>query len=166
MLALLALIPTKDKIYAALIALLLVAGAYEYYHLQSVGASKELTLVRAGEAKATAAAKAQADTDTADYNAKLKASQESENAALQTAAAESASLTSKLQYYQAHRYSCPVLPGAASPGEAAVAGSDSIGQAQQGSVVDQDIAALIAAAAHDNAVINAERSERDSLVGK
>lgn len=155
MAALLSLIPIKDWIYLLVIAAILVGGAYEYEHLQAVGAARQHAADIAADTKLANAVKAQVAADNADYQARLQTITENQNAALQAAADRSNDLTARLRGYEARR--CPVLSGPATAAAPAAAGPSS---------VDDAVAGLVSAAAHDNAIIEAERAERDALTGK
>jgi hypothetical protein len=154
MLALLALIPLRDKLYAALILALVLAGAWEYRHIEAVQAAKDA----AADAKVAAAAAAAVQKSASDYAAQLKVIEDANAQTLAAAAATADSLTARLRVYEARR--CPVLQGpAASPagGAPVASGPDPVADA---------VAGLIRAAEHDLVVINAERAEREALTGK
>jgi hypothetical protein len=155
MLALLALIPNKDKLYIALVLALVSFGAYEYFHLQAEGARRQAAADAAADAKVAQVAIAQKAKDDADYAARAQQLQESYNADIARANAASDDLTRRLRIYEARR--CPVLPSAPAAPTAGAAAPDSVGEA---------IEALIRAAEHDLVVLGAERAERDSLTGK
>lgn len=156
--ALLALIPGKDLFYGAVIVALLAAGGYEVHHLKAEGAAAEVKVVQAASAKAQAAAAKQIADLNSQHAASIAAIQEKQSADLKVAAAQSADLASRLRNYQANR-GCPhpVLGGAAATPAPGAAGSSS---------VDEALAGVIAAAAHDHAIVVAERTERDGLTGK
>ena len=169
--ALFALIPLRDKLWAAGVIALVAFGWYEYEHLQHVGAAKQLAAEQAASAKVQAEAAKTIANQQADYDAKLKATQEAQNVALQEAANESAGLAARLRVALTARCPGTVLQGAAPAAPSAATGAGSAGQAQPGSaadasVIDADIDAIIAAAAHDNAICEGEREERDALTGK
>jgi hypothetical protein len=155
MLALLSGLGIKDIFYGVLITVAISWGGWTYHKYEAAvtyarNAQTETAIVQA-DAKAALAAK------DADYAAKLAATKVTHDAQLKAAAAQSADLAQRLRNYQAGRCTRDVLPGAASSASGAAAGTSS---------VDEAIAGVIAAAAHDNAVIEAERAERDSLTGK
>ena len=157
MMALFALIPLRDKLWAAGVIALVAFGWYEYEHLQHVGAAKQLAAEQAASAKVQAEAAKTIANQQADYDAKLKATQEAQNVALQEAANESAGLAARLRVALTARCPSSVLQGAAPAAPGGVAGAGSIADA---------VAGLAAAAAHDNAICEGERAERDSLTGK
>jgi len=155
--ALFALIPFRDKLWAAGVIALVAFGWYEYVHLQHVGAAKQLAAEQAASKKVLAAAN-QNIMDLADlYQKQITAIQEQQNVQLKAAADSSADLAARLRVALAAGGKCPVLQGApaAAPSEATGAGS-----------IADAVAGLAAAAAHDNAIIQAERAERDALTGK
>jgi hypothetical protein len=156
MLALLKLVPFRDWLYCAVIALLLIGGFLEYKHIQHEAANAAIAAIKASDAAAAAAAEKQKAADTADYQANLSHITESYNAQIQQANAAGDDLARRLRVYTAS-HSCPVLPSAAPATPAGTAAPDSVGSAIEG---------LIRAAEHDLAVINAERLERDALTGK
>lgn len=159
--ALLALIPGKDWLYGGIIVALLVGFGWYTHRERSIGAANEVKVVQAASAKVQAAAAKQiADLNT-QHAATVAAIQETQSVQLKAAAADSATLAGRLRNYEANR-SCPrpVLAGspAAPTGSASSPGSNSS--------VESAVEQVIAAAEHDNAVIDAERAERDSLTGK
>ena len=161
MTALLSLIPLKDWLYGGLIVALLIGFGWYTHRERSIGAANEVKVVQAASAKVQAAAAKQIATINAQHAATVAAIKVVQNAQLQIAAIDSAVLTQRLRNYEANR-SCPrpVLAGspAAPTGSASSPGSDSS--------VESAVEQVIAAAEHDNAVIDAERAERDSLTGK
>lgn len=151
----LALIPIKDWIYGAII---LAVGLFAWHtYSKYETAVKYAENVKAATVQVEANVKKAIDDLNTTHAAVLAAIQEKQNADLQTAAAQSADLAQRLRNYQATRCPSAVL-GSAAP--AAPSGAASTGS------VDDAVAGVIAAAAHDNAVIAAERAERDSLTGK
>lgn len=166
MTALLALIPGKDWLYCGAIAALLVGFGVYTHHERSLGAAAEVKVVQQASAKVQAAAAKQIATLNAQHAASVAAIQETQSAQLKAAAADSATLAGRLRNYEArNRCPNPVLGSPASPDPSAYTGPGSAGSTAQSSV-DAALAALIAAAEHDNAVLVAERAERDSLTGK
>lgn len=159
--ALLTLIPIKDWLYIGAFVLLGAGVAYERHHLLAEGAAHERATVQAASVKAAEAAAKQVATLNSQHIAAIAAIQEKQSVQLKAAAADSATLSQRLRNYQAS-HSCPgpVLGGAASPDPSAYTGPGRV------SGVEAAIEQLIAAAEHDNAVIVAERAERDSLTGK
>lgn len=159
--ALLALIPGKDLAYGAAIIALLIGFGVFVHHERSLGAAAEVKVVQEASAKVQAAAAKQIAELNTQHAATVAAIQETQSVQLKAAAADSATLSQRLRNYQAS-HSCPgpVLGGAASPDPSAYTGPGRV------SGVEAAIEQLIAAAEHDNAVINAERAERDSLTGK
>jgi hypothetical protein len=155
MLALLSGLGIKDIFYGVLITVALSWGGWTYHKYESAVQYAANAKAETAQVEAKAAAEAKAKDD--DYAAKLAANKVTTDVQIKAAAAQSADLAQRLRNYQAHRCPVAVLPGAApsAPGAAAGAGS-----------VDEAIAGVIAAAAHDNAVITSERAERDSLTGK
>lgn len=67
--ALLALIPLKDWLYAAVIAALLAAGAWEYHRIREAGWDAALEQVKRQDTKASDAAAAAQRTADACYSA-------------------------------------------------------------------------------------------------
>lgn len=159
--ALLALIPGKDWLYGGIIVALLIGFGWYTHRERSIGAANELAAVQTASAKEQENAREAIIALNAHYAATVAAIKVVQNAQLQIAATDSAVLTQRLRNYEANR-SCPrpVLAGspAASAGSASSPGSDSS--------VESAVERVIAAAEHDNAVIDAERAERDSLTGK
>lgn len=159
--ALLALIPGKDWLYGGIIVALLIGFGWYTHRERSIGAANELAAVQTASAKEQENAREAIIALNAHYAATVAAIQETQNAQLKAAAADSATLAGRLRNYEANR-SCPrpVLAGspAAPAGSASSPGSDSS--------VESAVERVIAAAEHDNAVIDAERAERDSLTGK
>jgi hypothetical protein len=154
MLALLSGLGIKDIFYGVLITVAISWGGWTYHKYEAA-----VTYARDAKAE-TAQVQANIDTINARHAANLAAIQERYHASLQAAQSTSASLAGKLRNYTAH--SCPgsVLPSAGTPASGAPAGAGGAGS------VEQSLEQLISAAAHDNAVIAAERAERDSLTGK
>ena len=153
--ALLSALGLKDAIYGVLIVAALAWGGWTWHKYESAVAYAATVKTESSQAKA-AAAKQVADL-TAQHTAAVAAIQEKQNADLQAAAAQSAGLAQRLRQYAATRCTDTVLPGAPAPA--------SIAAASPSSIVDA-VAGLVSAAAHDNAVIAAERAERDALTGK
>lgn len=160
MLALLSLIPTKDFIYgSAIVALLAIFGAYTL-HERRLGAAHEAAAVATASAKTQAAADAKIKALEDEYTAQLDIIVEKQSADIQAAADNSASLAARLRYYEANHCTHTVLPSAPASAPSGAAGPSGA------SGVEAAIEQLIAASEHDNAVIVAERAERDSLTGK
>jgi hypothetical protein len=158
MLALLSGLGIKDIFYGLLITVALSWGGWTYHKYET--AVTYARDAKAETAQVQAAAQANIDTITARHAANLAAIQERYHASLQAAQSTSATLAGKLRNYTSH--SCPgsVLPSAGTPASGTTAGAGGAGS------VEQSLEQLISAAAHDNAVIAAERAERDSLTGK
>lgn len=164
--ALLALIPGKDLAYGAAIIALLIGFGVFVHHERSLGAAAEVKVVQEASAKVQAAAAKQIAELNTQHAATVAAIQETQSVQLKAAAADSATLSQRLRNYEArNRCPNPVLGSPASPDPSAYTGPGSAGSTAQ-SPVDAALAALIAAAEHDNAVLVAERAERDSLTGK
>lgn len=155
MLALLEGLGIKDIFYGVLITVALTWGGVTYHRYEAaVTYAKD---AKAETAQVTAKAAADIKSKDDDYAATLAANKVTQDAQLKTAAAQSADLAQRLRNYQTNRGTCPVLGSTASAAPSRAAGASS---------VDEAVAGVIAAAAHDNAVITAERAERDSLNGK
>lgn len=154
----LSLVPIKDWLYVGAIVALLIGFGVFVHHERSLGAAAEVRVVQEASAKVQAAAAKQVAALNSQHAATVAAIQEKQSADLKAAAAQSASLASRLRQYRANR-SCPgpVLAGTPAAPAAGAAGPSS---------VDEAVAGVIAAAAHDNAIVIAERAERDSLTGK
>jgi hypothetical protein len=153
--ALLALVPFRDWLYAAIIAAvgLFAWHTYSKYEAAVAYAATVKTESAATEAKARAAIQAADDY----YATTLKTIQETANANIKVAQDQSTALASRLRQYAAAHCGNTVLGSSAS---ATASGTASTGG------VESAIEQLAAAAAHDNAIIEAERAERDSLTGK
>jgi hypothetical protein len=154
-LALLSGLGIKDIFYGVLITAALSWGGWTYHKYESAVAYA--TSVRAESSAVIAEMAKQNDAYRTDYAAKLAASKVTQDAQIKAAAAQSADLAQRLRDYQARRCPNPVLPGTTSTPAGGTSGTNS---------VDEAVAGIIAAAAHDNAVIQAERAERDALTGK
>ena len=167
-LALLKLVPLKDWLYCGAIAALLIGFGVFVHHERSVGAANELHSVQTASARVQAAADKKIADLTAQHAATVAAIQETQSVQLKAAAADSATLAGRLRDYEAgHSCPGPVLAGASAAPASSAAGAGGNSQTQGGpGAVESDLEALIAAAEHDTAVVNAERSERDSLTGK
>ncbi len=155
MFALLSGLGIKDIFYGALIAVAVSWGGWTYHKYEAAVTYARDAKAETAQVQAKAAADAKAKDD--DYAAKLAATKVTQDVQLQAAAAQSADLAQRLRNYTARRCPGPVLPGAAPAAAGGAAGASS---------VDEAIAGVIAAAGHDNAVITAERAERDALTGK
>jgi hypothetical protein len=153
--AILSALGVKDIVYGVLISFALAWGGWTWHKYESAVAYAKDAKAETTAVKAQAATALKAKDD--DYAAKLKTTQVTQDANLKAAAAQSADLAGRLRQYQANRCPSAVLPSAA---PAAASGSASPGS------VESALEQLAAAAAHDNAVITAERAERDSLTGK
>jgi hypothetical protein len=153
--ALLALVPFRDWLYAVIIAAvgLFAWHTYHKYEVAVAYAATAKTESAATEAKARAAIQAADDY----YATTLKTIQETANANIKVAQDQSTALAGRLRQYAAAHCVNKVLGGSTAP---AAGGAPSAGS------VESAIEQLAAAAAHDNAVVEAERAERDSLTGK
>ena len=162
------LLPVKDWCYIGAIVALLIGFGVFVHHERSVGAANELHSVQTASAKVQAAADKKIADLTAQHAATVVAIQVKQNAQLKAASTDSADLSRRLRDYEAgHSCPGPVLAGASAAPASSAAGAGGNSQAQSGpGAVESDLEALIAAAEHDTAVVNAERSERDSLTGK
>jgi hypothetical protein len=155
MMALLSGLGIKDIFYGVLVSIALTWGGWTYHKYESA-------VTYAANAKAeTAAALVYAQRAIDDLNkqhaAEVASIQVNLNADLNLANAKSSVLADKLRQYQATRCPSAVLGSAAPAPAGGAAGTGSVEQALEG---------VVAAAAHDHAVISAERRERDSLTGK
>jgi hypothetical protein len=153
--AMLSALGIKDIVYGVLIAAALAYGGWTYHKYESAVAYAATAKAETAQVQKAAALAIQNSQN--DYAAKLAATQETQNAQLKAAAASSATLAARLRQYQANRCPNPVLGSAAAAASGGVADTGS---------VESALEQLAAAAAHDNAVIVAERAERDSLTGK
>jgi hypothetical protein len=154
-LALLSGLGIKDIFYGVLITAALSWGGWTYHKYESAVKYAANAKAETAQVQAKAAADIKAKDD--DYAAQLAASKVTQDAQIKAAAAQSADLAQRLRDYQARRCPNPVLPGTASA---------SAGGTPSASSVDEAVAGIIAAAAHDHAVIVSERAERDALTGK
>jgi hypothetical protein len=155
MLALLSGLGIKDIFYGVLITLAISWGGWTYHKYES--AVKYAADAKAATVQVEANVKKAIDDLNTTHAAAVAAIQVVQDAQFKTAAAQSADLAQRLRNYQTNRGTCPVLGSTAPAPTAGTAGASS---------VDEAVAGVIAAAAHDNAVITAERAERDSLNGK
>jgi hypothetical protein len=162
--ALLAMIPAKDLLYSAIIAILIAGFAVFVKHERDIGAQKIELADKAASAREVAVAEANNAALSSKYGAKLKDTEDAYQATLATAVGRADTLAASLSTY-AHRRcarSVPAGPAPASkPNDAApVAGSD-VGIAEA-------TRRAIDAAAADAAELKALQAERRSLnaVGK
>jgi hypothetical protein len=153
--ALLALVPFRDWLYAAAI-ISLGLFAWHTYHKYEVAVAYAATVKTesaATEAKARAAIAAADDY----YATTLKTIQETANVNIKVAQDQSTALAGRLRQYAADHCGNTVLGSSASATPTGAPGASS---------VDEAVSGVISAAAHDNAIVLAERAERDSLTGK
>jgi hypothetical protein len=155
MLALLSGLGIKDIFYGVLIMVAISWGGWTYHKYES--AVTYAANAKAQTVEAIATAQRAIDDLNKQHAATVAAIQVTQDAQLKTAAAQSADLAQRLRQYQAARCPSAVLGSTAPAAPSGAAGAGSVDEAVQG---------IIAAAAHDHAVITAERAERDSLTGK
>jgi hypothetical protein len=155
MMALLGGLGIKDIFYGVLVTIALTWGGWTYHKYEA--AVTYAANAKAATVQVEANVKKAIDDLNTTHAAAVAAIQVVQDAQLKTAAAQSADLAQRLRNYQTNRGTCPVLGSTAPAPTAGTAGASS---------VDEAVAGVIVAAAHDNAVITAERAERDSLNGK
>lgn len=163
--ALLALVPTKDWLYAGLFVILLAFSAHEYRAIEAKGAQQEQAAVLAASVKTQAAAKAVNDKLTAEYSAAVVTVGENYAKAMQSADAAHGADIQRLQQRAAADHSGGAsVGGAPASGTAAYAGSS--GASALGTVPAQRAVDLADALRADDAALTQCYAERDSLTGK
>lgn len=162
--ALLALVPARDWLYGG-IAAVAAFIAWDLHHKYEVAINYQKT-VQAESAQTLAAAQKTITTNDTDYKAKLAAEKLAHAndtlAALQQHNADVARLRAATAAHAAN----PLLGSAASasPGSPAGTGSAaSLSGLPEQAVVCQGLSDALA---HDDALLIAERTERDALTGK
>lgn len=165
--ALLALIPLKDWLWAALVAALIAGVIYERNHLIAEGAAHEIAALQASSAKLQAAAEARVQQLAADYAATVVAHQETFDAQTQVANAQLSDAAKRVSDYDAYRRSHQTVGGPASA--AAIAGSGKSGPSgvdDQFASLEQVALQLASSTAHSVIALNMCMVDRDSLTGK
>lgn len=164
--ALLALIPTKDWLYAGLFVILLAFGAHEYRAIEAKGALQETAAVQVASAKAEATAKAKNDKLTADYSAAVVTVGETYAKAMDANDAANAADLKRLQRsaQTSGSGSHGTVGGAASSAPASDAGTEGAGGV--GSVPGQLALDLVFAVRADDSALTQCYADRDSLTGK
>jgi len=159
----LGLIPIKDWAYLGIILALVIGFGVFVHHERVIGEQKIEAADKAATAREVAAAASRNAAIAADYQTKLKDTENAYQATLATAVDRADELTISLRQYAARNRCLHALPaGPAAPskpdGPAPVAGSDAgVAAATQ---------RLLDAAAADAAELSALQAERKSLTGK
>jgi hypothetical protein len=165
--ALLALIPSKDWIYGAIIAGLIAFGFYEVHHLKAEGAASEVTALKVSSDKLIAQETAHVALVAKTYAAAAAATQETLDEQVQTAARAQVSDSERLREYSAYRSTHPDVASAAGAGGNTVTGSPSAGQGEDFvSELGSAGVSLADALRGTSAALTACMSDRDSLTGK
>ncbi len=165
--ALLALIPLKDWLWAALVAALIAGVIYERNHLIAEGAAHEIAALQASSAKLQAAAEAKVQETAANYAATVAALTEKHDADTQVANAQLSNDAQRLRDYDAYRRSHQTVGGPASA--AAINGSGTGGNSgsdDKFTSLEQVALGLAGSVAHTSIALIGCMAERNSLTGK
>lgn len=161
--ALLALVPTKDWLYGALVIGVAVL-CWHFYDKYESAVNYQVT-VKAESKAALDAANQRIKDLTSDYESKLKTSEAAREQDRQAAAAQHNSDLQRLLAASA-RQSGSGVQGPGGPGSGGPTGSSSLGGVGSLSTGLQVLLGLADALRHDDSELSACWRERDSLTGK
>jgi hypothetical protein len=165
--SLLALVPFKDRVYAAVIVALLIGFGWYTVHERRIGAAHELEAVAKENARVIKAAQEHVDALNKQYEAALNAAQEKYDADLETATHQRDADIARLRRAAANKGN-PVLPGpGATTGKPDTGGGpespDGLGNVFVRALVSLDLANALRI---DDSLLSICRDERNSLTGK
>jgi hypothetical protein len=165
--ALLALIPSRDWFYGALIVGLGCFIVYERYHLIAEGKAETLAALQKSSVALTAKAQAQIVATATAYTASAAKITGDLDAQVKAAAALHVSDAERLREYDAYRRNHPALAGTVAPGGTQSAGSSgpSTNDAELASL-EQVALGLATSGREVNAALSACMAERESIDGK
>lgn len=164
---LLALIPSKDWFYGALIVGLILFGIHEVNHLKAEGAAHEVAALKVSSDKLIAQETAHVALVAKTYAASAAKTTETLDEQTQATAAAQSDAAQRLSDFNAYRRSHPTVASAGGAGGSAGQGTGSGGSdSERLSSLEQVALDLAGAAAAGRNALSACMAERDALTGK